>query len=458
MASRISHQGLLGELGKGILSAADLTRALGVSQPSLSRALRPLIQSGQVFQLGTTRGARYALRRTVADIGSAWPLYRIGRQGEVIELGTVNALAADQYVVDAPAMTALGKDAVTEGLPYFLQDQRPGGFLGRAVPGRYPDLRLPPRVIDWSDEQYLRYLTRHGSDTVGDLILGESALNEHLARTGRSSRIRSQEREARYPLLAIEAMQGGLPGSSAHGEHPKFLASVDTAGKIGHVLVKFSPPIDTALGRRWADLLVGEHYAHVLLGEAGLPASTSRVHEFGNRVFLEVDRFDRAEQGRIGVTSLMAISSALHGELDDWISAGKRLHAQGCIEGPTLEQVRFIATFGELIANTDRHFGNLAFYDDYSGRFALAPAYDMLPMLFAPQNDQIVTRVFAPPEPTANSHRAWAPARELAERYWQHLSQETRISGEFRKICAACLSTLRSFPRSGVYATTGANA
>jgi hypothetical protein len=459
MASRISHQALLGELGKGILPVADLKRALGVSQPSLSRALRPLIQSGQAFRLGTTRGARYALRRTVADIGSAWPLYRIGRQGEVIELGAVNALAADQYVVDATAMTALGKDGVTDGLPYFLQDQRPGGFLGRAVPGRYPGLRLPPRVIDWSDEQYLRYLTRHGSDTVGDLILGESALNEHLARTGRPTRIRSQEREGRYPMLAIEVMEGGLPGSSAHGEHPKFLASVDTAGSIGHVLVKFSPPIDTALGRRWADLLLGEHHAHLLLREAGLPASTSRVHEFGNRVFLEVDRFDRdGEEGRIGVTSLMAISIALHGELDDWISAGKRLHAQGCIEGPTLEQVRFIATFAELIANTDRHFGNLAFYDDYRGRFALAPVYDMLPMLFAPQNDQIVTRVFAPAEPTANSHRAWARARELAERYWLVLSGETRISGEFRKICAACLSTLRSFPRTGAYARTGAEA
>jgi hypothetical protein len=457
MAARTFNETLLSELGRGIRSVADLKAALGVSQPSLWRALRPLIQSGKAMQLGVTRGARYALRRTVADVGSAWPLFRIGRQGEVNELGTVNALADDQYFVDGAAtMKALGNGGVTDGLPYFLQDQRPGGFLGRAVPTRYPELRLPPRVIDWSNEHYLRYLTRHGSDTAGDLILGESAVNEHLAGRDRPTTIRNQERAGRYPKLAIEVMEGGLPGSLAHGEHPKFLAATATAGTIRQVLVKFSPPIDTALGRRWADLLIAEHHAHSLLRQAGLPACESRIYEFGDRLFLEVDRFDRdGAEGRIGVTSLMAISLARHGELDDWISAGKRLYADGRIDAPTLEQVRFIATFGELIANTDRHFGNLAFYDGYSGRFSLAPVYDMLPMLFAPQNDQIVARIFTPPGPTANSHRAWAPARELAERYWQALSEDLNISAGFRNTCAACLSTLKGLPRTGAYAPAG---
>ncbi len=460
----ISSEGLISELSKGIRSAAELKAAFGVSQSSLWRSLRPLIQSGQAAQLGVTRGARYALRRTVADIGSAWPLYRIGRQGEIDELGTVNALAADQYFVDAIATSrALGNGGVTDGLPYFLQDQRPGGFLGRAVPTRYPELRLPPRVVDWSDEHYLRYLTRHGSDTAGDLILGESALNEYLAGRDRHISIGGTEREDRYPKLATEVMEGGLPGSSAHGEHPKFLAAITTAAAVRHVLVKFSPPIETALGLRWADLLIGEHHAHSLLRKAGLPACESRIFKFEDRasagrartgrVFLEVDRFDReGEAGRIGVTSLMAISLARHGELDDWISAGRRLHAEGRIDAPTLEQVRLVATFGELIANTDRHFGNLAFYDDYSDGFSLAPVYDMLPMLFAPQNDQIVARVFKPPEPTANSHRVWARARDLAESYWQALSEDPGLSAEFRTLCAACLGTLQRFPRTGAYA------
>ncbi len=41
-----------------------------------------------------------------------------------------------------------------------------------------------------------------------------------------------------------------------------------------------------------------------------------------------------------------------------------------------------------LIGNTDRHFGNVTLFDRYEGPFELAPAYDMLPMLFAPQHQQ----------------------------------------------------------------------
>ncbi len=59
---------------------------------------------------------------------------------------------------------------ITDGIPYFLQDQRPGGFLGRAVPLRYPELGLPQRVMDWNNDHYLQYLTRRGTDSVGDLI------------------------------------------------------------------------------------------------------------------------------------------------------------------------------------------------------------------------------------------------------------------------------------------------
>ena len=35
-----------------VLSSADLQRLLGVSQPTVSRALAPLIQSGQVQKMG----------------------------------------------------------------------------------------------------------------------------------------------------------------------------------------------------------------------------------------------------------------------------------------------------------------------------------------------------------------------------------------------------------------------
>jgi hypothetical protein len=118
----------------------------------------------------------------------------------------------------------------------------------------------------------------------------------------------------------------------------------------------------------------------------------------------------------------------------------------------TLERIQLVTTFGGLIANTDRHFGNLALYDSYTGRFELAPIYDMLPMLFAPEHDQIIAHVFQPPDPTSDTLVVWPRARSLAETFWRALASDARISAEFREISAACLLTLEGLPRTGAYA------
>jgi hypothetical protein len=76
----------------------------------------------------------------------------------------------------------------------------------------------------------------------------------------------------------------------------------------------------------------------------------------------------------------------------------------------------------------------------------------MLPMLFAPQNDAIVARVFGPPEPPAETIAAYRRARELAEEYWRLISQDSRVSAEFREIAAACGGALAALPRTGAYA------
>jgi HipA-like C-terminal domain len=137
------------------------------------------------------------------------------------------------------------------------------------------------------------------------------------------------------------------------------------------------------------------------------------------------------------------------------LEAATGLRDSKYIDEAALETVRFVATFGAMIANTDRHLGNLACIDLYDGKFKLAPIYDMLPMLLAPSNDEIVARVFEPPEPAAATMRVWSKAREAAEGYRRWLTKEARISAEFRKICAACLSTLNAQPRTGAYAYKG---
>ena len=447
---------LIARLGSGSTSSVALEQAIGMSQSWVSTELRHLITQRRVVRIGSRRGARYALRRDIPPIGSAWPLYRIGRDGDPFELGMLYALVGEEFYLEAnrtATSAGLAVAGLSTGIPYLLQDQRPGGFLGRSIPQRFPQLQAPPRTQDWTDDHYLRYLTTHGSDVVGDLILGRPALDDYLLQTRQLIPRDAGQRGSYFPELAEQSMQAGVPGSSAQGEHPKFAVTLAEQGEVRHALVKFSPPVETEVGRRWSDLLIAEHRALETLSAAGISSATSRIFQFENRTYLEVDRFDRVGlTGRVGVTSLLAIDTGFYGVLDNWIAAAQRLRQERHIDAQTLDEIRLISSFADLIANTDKHFGNLAFYDDYDGRFRLTPVYDMLPMLFAPAHDQLVTRTYTAANPTSDTLPVWGRARALAEEYWRSLSDEPRISAEFRTLCAACLQTLESLPRTGAYA------
>ncbi len=451
----LATDSLIARLSSGNTSSAELEQATGKSQSWVNAALRSLIAQGRVVRVGSRRGARYALRRSIPPIGSAWPLYRVGRDGEPIELGTLYALAANGFYLEATkAATAAGfaVASLSAGIPYLLQDQRPGGFLGRAIPQQFPQLHAPPRIQDWTDEHYLRYLTTYGSDMVGDLILGRQALDDYLLQIRQLLPRDAGQRGRYFPDLADRSMHGGVPGSSAQGEHPKFAVTLMEQGEVRHALVKFSPPVETEVGRRWSDLLIAEHLALETLGTAGISSAMSRIFQFENRTYLEVDRFDRVGLvGRVGVTSLLAIDTGFYGDLDNWIASARRLHQERRINVQTLDEIRLISSFADLIANTDKHFGNLAFFDSYDGRFRLTPVYDMLPMLFAPAHDQLVARIYTPADPTSDTLNVWGRARSLAEEYWRSLASEARISEEFRSLSAACLRTLESLPRTGAY-------
>jgi hypothetical protein len=463
MASELNRP-LLGRLQAGTATSAELEGILDASQSAVARVLRNLVDEGQVLRMGRARAARYGYRRNVEPIGSQWPLRRVDETGEIHELGILFSLAADEYYLDVyPGAEEAGFTCggLSQGLPYFLQDQRPDGFLGRAIPARYPELNLPERVVDWNDDQYLRYLTRHGSTDVGDLILGDPAFDEFLTPLLHRQPVLRGERAARYPILAEEAMSGALTGSSAHGEHPKFTVTLKDEGakqaaEQAEMIVKFSPFVNGPIGRRWGDLLIAEYHAHQVLNQAGVLACDSEIIESAGRIFLEVRRFDRrGAGGRIGVSSFLAIDNGLVGGSKNWLEAAMNLRAMKCIDEATVETVRFVSTFGALTANTDRHLGNLACFDRYDGSFNLAPIYDMLPMLFAPSHDELVARVYEPQEPTSATMRAWGKARDVAEKYWQVLTQDERISAGFRDICSACLSTLKAQPRTGAHAYKG---
>jgi hypothetical protein len=435
---------ILVQLAAGPATAAELTGALGISQPVLSRTMQVLQRDDRIIRMGAARSTRYGLRRGIPGAGSNWPVFQVDERGAIAELGRIHALEPRHYFFDGANTHLRG---LTGSIPYFLQDQRPGGFLGRTIPTAWPELALPPRVVDWTDDHYLDYLTRRGTDTVSDLIVGAEALDRYLPSLRERPAIAVANRGSSYPQLADAAMAGTAPGSSAHGEHPKFTALLDHGSARTHVIVKFSPPRTTRVGQRWSDLLFAEHIAHRHLAAHDIAACHSAVIESGDRTFLEVERFDRVgEEGRRGVVSLLALDAARYGRLDRWPSSAIRLAADKLISREDVDRIRLLEAFGQLIANTDRHFGNLALFDRYDGRFELAPAYDMLPMLFAPTNDQIVERTFDVPDPTAETLAVWPRARSMAEGYWEAVCAEERISGEFRALGERSLASLRATP------------
>ena len=350
-------------LRSGPRSAPELVQALGSSPSTVLRAMRALERAQRVVRMGRTRGARYALRRNIATIGSQWPVYRVDERGGVQELGMLEAIERNGYYMTDGAPRLRG---LFEGTPYYLQDARPSGFLGRAVPSAFPELELPPRVIDWTDEHFLIYLTRRCPDAVGSLIVGRESMDRHLSGAQAPPFVPETRRVTDYPIYARQAMAGSPPGSSAQGEHPKFTASVGRDERRVAVIVKFSPPRSTVIGQRWADLLTAEHRAHRLLDEYGIRACSSELLEYDDRVFLECERFDRSgAEGRRGVVSLFALDTSRYGRLDSWSESAERLLSDGLIEREDADRIRFLDAFGALIANTDRHFGNINLFDDY---------------------------------------------------------------------------------------------
>jgi hypothetical protein len=418
----------------GVSTSAVLQRALDASQATLSRTLSGLGE--QIIRIGGGRSTQYGARRELPQIGSSWPMFQVDKTGEPKLLGRLHALARDQYWFDAP----LGEyPRLSDGLPFFLQDLIPQGFLGRTLPHRFPELDLPERITDWNDDHVLIYLCRRGDDCVGDLVLGDESLQRFLKQSrARPAHTDMTKREREYPLLAEAALSGAAPGSSAGGEHPKFTASLRHERALSHVLVKFSPSTNDRLAERWSDLLLSEHLATQVLQNAHLTPSTSEMVRAGGRTFLESERFDRhGTRGRSGLVSLAALSNQYLGVRDNWVTATARLAKMRLISHHDAETVRRLATFGRLIANTDMHFGNLSFHLSFDRKPSLAPVYDMLPMLYAPTaGDLVPAREFDPPLPTATNLDIWKEITTLAVEYWRRISSHRDVSSDFAAIAS----------------------
>jgi hypothetical protein len=381
--------------------------------------MRMVRSTPDVVRIGRGPATRYALRQQWPTLDSSrFPLFRITGSGEAASAGELNTLAARQSVW-MPA------GRISDGLPIELADARPSGFLGRLFAAAHSDLRLPPRLTDWSDHHILLAMSRRGEDLPGNLIVGE----ESFARWQALESVAATRDD--YPALANATIAGHPPGSSAGGDRPKF--GVLVHGR--HMLVKFAARggATDVVARRWCDLIILEGLALDVIGSRGISAARTNVLETPSHWFLESERFDRVDvRGRRGVASLAAIHDDL---ANPWARAATSLREAGRLTGEDARRLRWLDAFGALIGNTDRHQYNILFFTE-EGLPRLAPAFDQVSMLYAPTSDgQVPPRVFTEPNVTADTLDVWADARTAAREFWVRGSEDARLSDDVRAIC-----------------------
>jgi len=421
-------------LAGGPQPARVLMDSLGLSQPTLSRRLAAL--GAQVVRLGAARSIQYALRDTLRGLPDI-PVYRVDTAGLLSRLGLLVPVRPDGFVMHTEA----GGTLYSPGLPWWLLDMRPQGYLGRAYVARHgAALGLPARLGDWSDTHALQALLVHGHDAVGNLLLGDAARSQFLA-TVAGAPVSMAGKPATYVRLAREAAQGESPGSSAGGEQPKLTAWATTAGGPRHVLVKFSEAEPGPVPQRWRDMLLAEHLALQTLAEAGVAAARTEVLDAGTQRFLEVQRFDRVGPlGRRGIVSLAAMDAEFVGAGPvPWPVVVQRLADAGHVQAEAVQGAALLWAFGTLMGNTDMHGGNLSFMTEGGSPWALAPAYDMSPMAFAPRSggglpDSLGAASLHP----AIAPDIWRQADALAARFLARCQAERGFSRRF----APCLAAL----------------
>ncbi|HVZ42863.1 MAG TPA: type II toxin-antitoxin system HipA family toxin YjjJ [Ramlibacter sp.] len=435
-------------LGRAPAATGQLAAALGVSLPSLHRMLNEL--GGELVSSGSTRNRKHALRRLLRGTDSTIPVYSVDAEGRAASQEPIELIQPEGCLARlAPAVwpAARENDGWWEGLPYPLYDMRPQGYLGRIVARSVArQLHVSDNPDAWSDDDVLYWLVQHGSDQPGNLIVGEQAIqawNRQLGR-GLADIVAGSETPERYVEFAEASLNQGVAGSSAGGEFPKFTAARDLHdADTPHVIVKFSGSENSAAVRRWSDLLIAEHLALEAIRQcmAGHRVARSRILIHGGRTFLESERFDRhGEFGRSPVATLTVVDAALIGTSETaWPKIMRSPAARSLFPPAVIDRAEELWWFGRFIANSDMHKGNLTFRPR-GDHFDLAPAYDMLPMHYAPlRAGEVPSHVFDTatlPLPPRGREADWHRVVDAARVFWRSASEDVRIGESFRAICA----------------------
>jgi hypothetical protein len=436
---------------EGPLSAQEAARLLGVDPITIKR--QAAVAGAGILVVGRGKNTRYSLPQPTITGAAQWPLFWAAADGVVTEFALASHLQPDVLHIYGSG-AGLGINVTTaRDLPWILTPLKLRGYLGRASRGRLGAVteHWDTQPERWSLAQQLFAAQSATLDHAGAILLGEAAVRAWQAQPSPPQRDDPSTLAMVYDGLADEATQGRVAGSSADGEQPKFSTRViDPDGTVREVLVKFSPPRGTPFGERWNDLLHAEAIAADVLRANGFATPDSRIVMSSKRTYFESTRIDRvsglqaASRGRRHLLPLAAVHAAfVAGAPQSWPNTIARLVAQKRIAVDALATTQALYAFGQLIGNTDMHFGNLGVIVDSpnaisKGRLTLAPCYDMLPMRFSPgPHSDIEFTAFsnelsaALPPPIAHT------ARMLADDFWRRVSQADAVSEAWRSFAGA---------------------
>lgn len=414
----------------GALRAMDLAQRVAAefgSQRSVQRAVKA---DPRIVRLGRTTRSAYAMRRS--GIRDA-PVLMRDEHGQDHHVGTLVALAADQWLVAptgiTPAWMNLGTlqdiAGVYPNFPWFLDNLRPAGFLGRTwVRAHAGAMGWPEDLTQWTDEQVVAAASEAPWDWRGNLGL-------EVLRDGDEPALPSATRFGAYAERARAVLDGATIGASAEGEQPKFTARLDDGRTV---LVKFSHIMTGhPSGRRWGDILVTEAVAAQVMALHALTSASTQVWRHADRVWLEADLFDRVPGGgRHGLVSLRSLARGFSysGPQGNWLAPVGHLERRGAVERSIVEQASRLGQLGQLLANTDMHLGNLSFLlSPTPPLLALAPVYDMAPMMWAPLSSGAVPELTRVKLPAVDDPDMLRVAQEI----WTTTAAHELVSDEWRR-------------------------
>ncbi len=415
-------------LENGFTTQKEIQQTTQFSQATISRCLKKLGNALLVLPGSSPR--QYALPAVIFETNLPFDLVEVDEHGKIAFMGYVHVLNGGKFFVSINKSASnlyLGqsKDGLYDGLPYFLDDLRPQGFLGiqiaKQLAGKTSD--YPSKLSAWNSKQVLQYLVEYGDDLPGNIIFGDGVLKE-LRQPIQPIGIDT------YDFMCQQIEAGSVPQSSAGGEQQKFTAFNKEVN--AHVLVKYTSKENDAVTRRWKDILITEYHALKTLTDFEIPSADVRLINKDNRFYLETKRFDRlGNYGRSSMLSLQSIDMEFIGIGENWMKIAFEMSKKNLIVESDKYYISFLWMFSQWIGNTDTHLGNISF--GIRGElFSMLPIYDMCTMAIAPNINSLDPINIKLPNVKLNIESSFNTRLENAViSFWERVLEDSRISEEF---------------------------